>query len=439
MSVMQVGKWARGVALPPDWWVPKADGRTLDLNLSLGQIWDSEHGARPMAALSVSRLSERSRRGPAGRIEMLGSGRIGVDHTPAGVPLGVRADQTSAQLLQYTSERGNAYWTKGAASISEDAATGPDGLSTADKLVENTATDGFHFISRALTKGASANTYTYAEIVKAAGRSYVGLSAFSGSNGVGVTANLGAGTIGAAGAYGSGWVAGAASIEDAGDGFYLVRMTFTTGTETTVSVQLSLRTASTNVYTGDGTSGVYLGGCQLEVGNIPTSHMPAGASTTTRYADVISEPWGAWGNDDEGTFRAVYRVPYLSSGAREVFSVGDGSGAGEQMFLRATSGANNIGWFDIGTGGAETGRIEAGAAVAGQREVVAVSYGAAGFKISRNGGAVATNAALTPPTAPDTLYIGRGMNGFELGGWIERLTYWPEEASNAALQARSAA
>jgi hypothetical protein len=58
-------------------------------------------------------------------------------------------------------------------------------------------------------------------------------------------------------------------------------------------------------YTGDGYSGIYIWGAQLEAGAFPTSYIPTVASQVTRSADSASMTgtnFSDWYRADEGTF-----------------------------------------------------------------------------------------------------------------------------------------
>ena len=86
---------------------------------------------------------------------------------------------------------------------------------------------------------------------------------------------------------------------------------------TSVRSILQLSNGSSNTYQGDGTSGVYLWGAQLEESPYPTSYIPTTGSTVTRAADVSSSAsvtraadvasitgtnFSSWYNNTEGTF-----------------------------------------------------------------------------------------------------------------------------------------
>jgi hypothetical protein len=63
-------------------------------------------------------------------------------------------------------------------------------------------------------------------------------------------------------------------------------------------------TTGSAIYTGDGTSGLYLWGAQLEVGAFPTSYIPTIGSTRTRAADnasITGKNFSSWYRQDEGT------------------------------------------------------------------------------------------------------------------------------------------
>jgi hypothetical protein len=74
-------------------------------------------------------------------------------------------------LLNYTEQFDNGYWTKVGATITANATTAPDGINTADTLTENTSS-GQHRLS--LTVGVTNNTaYTVSVFAKAGSRSWL--------------------------------------------------------------------------------------------------------------------------------------------------------------------------------------------------------------------------------------------------------------------------
>ena len=181
-------------------------------------------------------------------------------------------------LLTYTEQFDNAAWSKVRATVAANAITAPDGTGTADQLA-GTAVAGTHCAIQIITKAASALIYSALVYVKQA-QLTKGELRFSdqAGNGVRCTFDLAAGTVATAVAYGTGFTVGASAITALPNGWYRVSLSGTTNTATTLGHEVYLADASGNVsYTGDGTSGIFVWGAQLETG-----------STATAYQKVVS-------------------------------------------------------------------------------------------------------------------------------------------------------
>lgn len=193
-------------------------------------------------------------------------------------PLFARRPATGRRnLLTYTEAIDDSVWTKNAATIVPNATTAPNGTLTADKLVANN-TIGLSSVSavQSVTKAASVIQYTYSLYAKALDFDRLQIACDSGAFGNRATAtySLIDGSVVSA-ATTSGTFSGAsATISDELDGWYLVTLTFTTGTETTVRPYVQFRNSGSE--TGDGVKGSFAWGMQLEVG------------TKTNYQRVVT-------------------------------------------------------------------------------------------------------------------------------------------------------
>jgi hypothetical protein len=173
-------------------------------------------------------------------------------------------------LVTYSEQFDNAAWTKTNISIVANSVRAPDGTLTADTWVENTSAGVQHAVNLASTVSASPNTYyTFSIYAKAAGRTRLYIN-FSDINFAGNAWNmdLSAVTISLSS---SGWTSGtsSATITDVGNGWRRITITGqTTGSVTQVGPYIYLADNSGTVnYTGDGTSGAYFWGAQVERSN----------------------------------------------------------------------------------------------------------------------------------------------------------------------------
>lgn len=209
----------------------------------------------------------------------LGVNRLGVTNqatifTPASLfnngEAGVWYDPSAASgsldwqrnLLEYTEQFDNGYWSKGADIITPNAATAPDGTQTADKFVaaNNNSTHEFNF-------GNSFGTSVFVQSIYAKAGEY----SFLFINGVGNSDftwfNLSNGTVGTVSSLHSN-----VTMTPAGDGWYRCSVTVT-GSNAGAGFGASA-VNGLYAYQGNGTSGVYMWGAQLEEASTASNYQP---------------------------------------------------------------------------------------------------------------------------------------------------------------------
>jgi len=194
-------------------------------------------------------------------------------------------------LLTYSASLNTFPWFATRVTITANATTAPDESVTAEKLVETTDT-GAHHCSRSFAFTAGV-TYTLSAHVKAAERSAGNLRLGNGvvnfSGGVADCAfDLVAGTAikGPSGIR--------AGIRELADGWYRIWITGTADASLSDNASaVFLSNGATSTYTGDGTSGMYVWGVQLEVGAEPSSYIATTTTTQLRSADVLTDGYMA--------------------------------------------------------------------------------------------------------------------------------------------------
>jgi hypothetical protein len=186
----------------------------------------------------------------------------------------------ATNLLLRSEEFDNAAWTKSRATVTADNTTAPNGLTTADKLVEDTSISLTHLTRQDLTLTANI-VYTVSIYAKAAERTRLRVDLSDASTSADTVFglfDLVSGTVVSSAANGNASLT-SASIQNAGDGWYRCSVTGKINTtDTDGRVLLYIDNGSTISYTGDGTSGLFIWGAQLEVGSTATTYLPTGAT-----------------------------------------------------------------------------------------------------------------------------------------------------------------
>lgn len=195
---------------------------------------------------------------------------------------GLLIEEQGTNLLTYSEQFDNAVWAKNNSTITANVETAPDGTVTMDKLVEDAAT-GVHQVQYAVSY-TSGIVYTISIFLKAAERTNFRIQINAAFSGVGLP-TVGLFDLSAVTATALSH-ASAASIEEIGNGIYRCSVTAACGSTGTVGTLFQLFNGSRN-YLGDGTSGLYIWGVQIEAGAFPTSYIKTEGTSVTREADIV--------------------------------------------------------------------------------------------------------------------------------------------------------
>ncbi len=405
---------------------------SLDLRFALAKKLDPR--------ITFSRGSTGTYFGSDGIMRTAGVNEPRFDHDPiTGQSLGLMIEESRSNLVAYSEDFSNVAWFNSQSSIVASSIVSPSG-STSFKLIENTISGVGHFFSQSNISKASNAVLTLTIFAKAAERQYLGLVINSYSTGFtnryGAEFNLGNGTARnnntAQGTYSS----GSFSIQPYPNGWYRCTITCTTSTDAQSQVRIfTFRDAnqwtSAASYAGDGTSGIYVWGAQLEAGAFPTSYIPTTASTVTRSADnaqMTGTNFSSWYNQSEGTVFCSFKTDGISGGPR-TFQL-TGNNQNERLDHRIIGTTNGSEYY---TGGINFGRIDDNGVTNPSQGKIIVSQNSRSRQFCMNGRTV-KSAIIPNAPAVNTLNIGNyNLQATYLNGTISRLTYYPIQLTNQQL------
>lgn len=365
------------------------------------------------------------------------SGVARFDHNPVtGESLGLLIEEQRQNLVLRSDDFANAAWVNVGSVEQSNVVVAPDGTLTADLLTEDTST-GVHELGQAVTL-VSATTYAISVYAKAYTRTQIRVAGRVGGSWSPFPAgifDLVAGTV--LSSTGS----ASATIQAVGNGWFRCTVYGTTS-GTSAGMVVGVASGGTNNYTGDGYSGVFIWGAQLEAGAFPTSYIPTVASQATRQPDLAvmtGTNFTSWFSPSAST---LYTEATTSAAPANLYHYTAGLSLGTNIatgdFLRMSFGATKA---DITVGNNGTFNTLSNTTMptytVGVAQKFAVAMADLDVAASVNGITPVTNSARNVVDSVDTLSIGAqaaAAGNRMLNGHIRRLAYYPTRLANATLQ-----
>lgn len=330
----------------------------------------------------------------------------------------VEGNRTNNQT--YSSQLDNAAWTKSEMSVTANSGTSPDGTANADLIIPST-NNAYHHITNGTKSGTASTDYTTSIYAKAAGYNYIYVNFVENSNNHYGVFNLTTCAIG----NNSGLLGYTAQSLPNGWCRFSI-----TATSTITSFGAYIHVTNVNgavSFTGDGTSGVYMYGAQMETGNFPTSYIPTTTASVTRGEDFLTVPVGAWYNQSAGTF--YHNTSWVT-----------GTGTGYPMLFRVDDNTSSNRWnsffdqsmtrlgIDAYSLGAGQGFMGTASTFSGTQKIAA-AQALNSSNASFNGNISTLDTTWTPPTVTQLKLYGASASK-----WHSTIKYFPLRASDTQLQ-----
>jgi hypothetical protein len=387
------------------------EGSTLAYN-------DENDNYKPLP-FDFTRASNATVVNKEGLIETVGNGipRIDFSDSEDGALL---LEPSRTNLINYSEDL--TQWVQTRVTNTDNETTSPDGSLNASLITEDsTLNTKYTFLNLSTTT----NEHTLSFFAKYKGRYLQVLFGTSDTSGnVYINFDLQNGTFNNNGVSNP-------SIKDFGNGWYKISLSVTPIVTSNFGVLLSLATSLTSSrlasYQGDGTSGVYIWGAQLEAGSYPTSYIPTSGSAVTRLVDNVADMTGLQSKSLLGVNQGTWFVDL-----KDMFFEITGTGVGS-MFLYLDSG-NQIEFVPKTNTSFKISLNNSIALdnISGQNKI-AISYDSNGLVIYKNGVSKYTTSSSEYSSAYNELHLSQSTRPHRIN--INNMKLYNTRLSNSELQA----
>jgi hypothetical protein len=375
-----------------------------------------------------TRASSATRVNSSGLIETVATGipRLNyplIDGVVNGCPSQL-LEPASTNLITYSEDFINSAWTKVGLSVTSGFLS-PNGSLDSYKLIES-ATSGEHYLEKTVSENTN-NIYTQSIFVKPFTNNYgfiisvigigssntVSSAKFNILNGLITTSTI------------DGLIL-SSKVTLLTNGQYKCSLTYTLN-GTVTSHRMRIRTGTSLSYAGDGTSGIYIFGAQLEQQSYPTSYIPTSGSAVTRVAETASGSGDAnTFNDSEGVL--MVETSTLVNGADVRISLSDG-GTTNKVEIEWDALANTIKAFMSTDGSVTTSNYNQTLSLK-----IAVLYKLNNFKMYINGFLIDIDTTASDVSGLNQLNFAKSSGANDFYGNTKQIQYFDSALNDSELE-----
>lgn len=315
-------------------------------------------------------------------------------------------------------------WSNLDVTVTNNSIAAPDGNTTADTITED-ATTAIHRCRQTLT--LTAETYTLSAFFKAKDRTVAGLGLYDGSAYVArASFNLSTGAVDTVNQ-------GDAGIVDYGDGWY--RCYVTGDIASTVTAYAELYINQVTSYLGDGTSGIYAWGAQLEDGGVSSYIATTTASVTRARDDISLTGASTYIGQTAGTIYAEVDIQNINDLAQYILYASESTTASDNRILLAISSGGDFA-FQLDADDGATDIDFSTTATTGTHKLALV-YESGDVRAYLDGAQVGTTntSSWTFGDTVEEIYIGAAhFGGSEADNWIKAFAFYKRALTDAEAQ-----
>jgi hypothetical protein len=378
------------------------------------------------ARVTVTRADNTATRiNSSGYVEVVNANLPRFDYDP--ITLTCKGLLIEESRINVSAEVNN--WTAYAASLTPDVTTSPAGTTTGDLFAESATTDT-HLLYRAPTLSAVA--YTFSVFYKIVGDRKLALYHTNTNTG----RQFDATGVQSSGVFNA--PSGGFAVTPMGNGWYRASITITAVAGAN-EFRFWIVRASDNAlnYLGDGSSGAYLWGAQIEAGAFATSYIPTTTTSVTRNADVATMTgtnFSDWFNASEGTLACEfgYIGPPKANGA--VASINNNTTSNRLLSVEVGTTSGLIATSTSGFSGATIAAM-----VIGNTYSTSLGVNTTQFAFAYNGNATTQQAGTINATAMTQLEFGglAGQSTRVQNIYLKNCYYYPQRLTNNEIRATS--